>query len=134
MHPEATCLPRHVAASLRPFLHDAAAEWTRRLRSNGTWHHPAADKEYIGRSSRRHNAACAQLAFERFVCSLPARVGDDELKPADWAFGAEPASVGKFVGHFALQLYLSTSVPARPYRHVLPEDVLRDWPWRPRQS
>ena len=77
---------------------------------------------------------CARNAWDAYLCALPARVGDDELKPADWAFGSMPPSVGKQVAHFALQLFLSGARAKQPFRHTLPSDFLRDWRWRPQPS
>ena len=63
------------------------------------------------------------------MCSLPAVVGDDDLKPADWAFGANPPTVAKAIVRFAMQLYLSITVGdpkhGKPFRHILPDDALR---------
>ena len=71
-------------------------------------------------------------AWDAYICSLPARVGEEgELRPADWAFGAQPPSPGKQLAHHALQLYLSSTRTHQPYRHVLPPAFLREWRWRP---
>ena len=127
----ARCLARHINTGLRPHVEcggnsalppgcATGSGWTRTRVSNGT----------ASSRANPHAARCAQRAFDTFLCSLPARVGDDNLKPADWAFGADPPSVGKLIGHFSLQLYLSVT-QRNPFRHILPTDFLRDWSWRP---
>lgn len=128
------CAPRKVSVGLRPFVAcgDSSSQTPPACRaSHSSWakvqRHNGTEMEGLERGSR-----CAQQAIEAYICSLPARVGDDDLKPADWAFGADPPSVGKFVAHFALQLYLSTTQLSRPFRHVLPADALQGWRWRPR--
>ena len=131
------CTPRLAALGLRPITAcgDTSAtlpplcihSWSAARRYNGSSSTILADHQL------RHAARCARHAFEAYLCSLPAEIGDDGLKPADWAFGASPPSVGKSVAHFAMQLYLSAT-QARPFRNILPNDALMDWRWRPMET
>lgn len=141
MNAQPTNCARHVSAALRPILADSTAAWAHALRVEGTnsslrGFPTSGIGSLTSNDMDRHmhrSARCIHKAFESFLCALPARVGDD-LRPADWAFGADPPSVGKLVGRFALQLYLSSTVPAHPFRHVLPTEVLTGWRWRPSEN
>ena len=83
-------------------------------------------------SGRRRGVACAQHAFEQYLCQLPGQGGrSGELRPADWAFGAEPPTVGKFVARVAMQLYLGAAAASPAFRPLLPREALRQWSWRP---
>ena len=130
----AACSTRQTSAGLRGWVRcggggtlvagcGTAGAWAREAQYNGT----------LAARSPTPAAACARAAFDAYLCGLPARAADDELRPADWAFGSDPPSVGKFVARYALQLYLGMSRPERPFRHVQPADFLREWRWRPPQ-
>ena len=56
------------------------------------------------------------------------------LRAADWSFGGDPPSVGKFVGRWAMQLYLGSTVAADPFRQTLSNGLLRSWRWRPQRG
>ena len=72
---------------------------------------------------------CARQAFDAFVCGLP-RWRGAKIQPPDWAFGSEPATVGKFVARWAMSLFLG-SVAEQPGRYSLPTPELTGWLWRP---
>ena len=80
-----------------------------------------------GLENARH---CAREAFDAFICGLPVWRGEKVLPP-DWAFGAEPATVGKFVARWAMSLFLR-SVAERPRRYAVPAPELTGWLWRPK--
>ena len=53
--------------------------------------------------------------------------------PPDWAFGAQPPTLGKCVARWAMHLYLGLAdTPSR--RYTLNEDELDDWKWLPESA
>ena len=107
-----------------PMCSHAGVGWTMSRKHNGTAHMLTV--------RQAASTKCLQRAFDAYLCSLPARVGDDDLKPADWAFSSNPPTVAKKIVHFAMQLYLSMTVGGpQPFRHIMPEDALQEWRWRP---
>lgn len=71
---------------------------------------------------------CARRAFRSYLCSLPTS-SEAATGGVDGEFGASPPTFAKYLSRWALMLYVSTSHPHRPTRHVPPD--LQHWAWRP---
>ena len=97
----------------------------------GGWTDAAASPGEILDATTRHSRKCARDAAEAFLCGLPlARRGHTPVLPPDWAFGADPPSLGKFVARWAMELWLGSGErPAR--RYALPVGELAGWRWLP---
>ena len=97
----------------------------------GGWTDAAASPGEILDATTRHSRKCARDAAEAFLCGLPlARRGHTPVLPPDWAFGADPPSLGKFVARWAMELWLGSGErPAR--RYALPVRELAGWRWLP---
>lgn len=127
-----SCPHTLLRAGLRPVLHCSDSGAAPPTCTGPAW---TTTLLYEGSSSgggRQRSAACAQRAFDQYLCRLPAqgeRAG--ELRPADWAFGAEPPTIGKFVARVAMQLYLGVAAASPAFRPTLRGETLRQWSWRP---
>ena len=127
-----TCSEALQRAGLRPVIHCSDSGAAPPTCTGSAW---ATALLYEGSTSgggRQRSAACAQRAFDQYLCRLPAqgeRAG--ELRPADWAFGAEPPTIGKFVARVAMQLYLGMAAASPAFRPMLRGETLRQWSWRP---
>ncbi|KAL1530559.1 hypothetical protein AB1Y20_001460 [Prymnesium parvum] len=73
---------------------------------------------------------CARAAFDAFLCALRPAADAEALRPPDWAFGANPPSVGKFLARWAMSLYLRSLV-GTPSRHTLRPAEVGGWRWLP---
>ena len=83
----------------------------------GGWTDAAASPGEILDATTRHSRKCARDAAEAFLCGLPlARRGHTPVLPPDWAFGADPPSLGKFVARWAMELWLGSG--ERPARRL----------------
>jgi hypothetical protein len=71
---------------------------------------------------------CARRAFRSYLCSLPTS-SEAVTGGVDGEFGASPPTFAKYLSRWALMLYVSTSHPHHPTRHVPPD--LQHWAWRP---
>ena len=134
------CSARVVGAGLSPHIAcgnsaalppscDKHTSWTEARVFNGSDMHSL---------NRRHKgvapdsaAVCAQRAFDSYMCGLEVHGRHDGYRPADWAFGEDPPTVGKFVARIAMRLYLGITSSSNPLRPVLASSTLRTWRWRP---
>ena len=117
--------------SRRPCSTDEARAGLRALATlDGEW---ASSTVFPG-EARAANATvlrwrrCARRAFRSYVCSLPTS-SQPVVRGVDGEFGASPPTFAKFLARWALLLYVSTSHPQRPSRHVPPD--LSRWAWLP---
>ena len=119
-----TCRTEDVASVIHPLI-------TGRRRGCAAWMSSRIYKP--GMQSSSHARHCARATFDSFVCELPHYNGTP-IQPPDWLLGKPPATVGKFVAHWALSLSLSSSAPGQWQRYLLPASSIDSWPWLPPQS
>lgn len=107
----------------------------------------STDDERLNRSLHRtfdapHGSTplscCTQSAIDAYLCSLrsrrqiPAALAPGMLDRGFlWGNANSSLTIGKFIGRFALLMFLSTTASAKPFRYRLPAETLLGWEWRP---